>query len=160
MTNTNFVTEELKFENCRIVCRNFAGVVSDKNKNGERNFGVILDEATAQRLEAIGWKIKRFNPRPDDPDQYAQPWLKIKVKFGKYPPIANIITSRGRTRLDENTIGMIDTCRIKNVDLIVRPYNYPETNFGPAGVSAYMKAIYVTILEDDFAMKYADIPEA
>lgn len=155
-----FVTEEIKMENARIVCRNFAGLKTEFNAEGDRNFGVLLDDDLAARLSQDGWKIKYFNPRPDDPEQRRQAWLKVKVKFGKIPPICNLITTRGRTRLDENTVGQLDFARYKTVDLIIRPYNYPETNFAPGGVAAYLKAIYVTLQEDDFASKYADIPEA
>lgn len=153
------ITEEIKMEGAHIVCRNFAGKKTDFNAEGDRNFGVLLDDTLAAKLEHDGWNIKMFKPKPDDPNQYRQPWLKVKVKYGKFPPIANLITVRGRTRLDENTIGQLDWTRIKNVDLIIRPYNYPASNFSPAGVAAYLKAIYVTVLEDDFAIKYADIPE-
>lgn len=151
--------ENLNFENCRIVCRNFAGVQTDFNKAGDRNFGVLIDDEMVPRLQEEGWKIKFFKARPDDPTQHQQAWLKVNVKFGKVPPIANLISSRGRTRLDANTIGQLDFCRIKNVDLVVRPYCYPASNIAPAGISAYLKAIYVTIDEDNFAAKYADIPE-
>lgn len=153
------ITEEIKIEGAHIVCRNFSGKKTDFNAEGDRNFGVLLDDNLATRLEQDGWNIKRFNPRPDDPTNHRQAWLKVKVKYGKFPPIANLITARGRTRLDENTIGQLDWTRIKYVDLIVRPYNYPASNLRPAGVAAYLKAIYVTVLEDDFASKYADIPE-
>lgn len=53
----------------------------------------------------------------------------------------------------------MDWSIIKNCDLIIRPYNYPAIKGRSAGVSAYLKAIYVTISEDEFAEKYADIPD-
>lgn len=154
------ITEEIKIEGAHIVCRNFAGNKTEFNNEGDRNFGVLLDDNLANKLAMDGWNIKHFKPKPDDPTQRSQAWLKVKVKYGKISPIVNLITSRGRTRLDENTISQLDFTRIKYVDLIVRPYNYPASNLMPAGVAAYLKAIYVTVLEDDFASKYANIPEA
>lgn len=160
----NYVTENIQLEGAKLIFLNFSGAEQQNNgrimnQAGDRNFGIILPEELAQKLEKDGWKVKRLNPQADDPEQYRTPWLKVKVKFNKFPPIINLITSRGRTRLDETTCGTIDYARIKHVDVIVSPYNYPATNLGPAGVAAYLKAIYVTIEEDNFAAKYADIPE-
>lgn len=154
------ITEEIKIEGAKLILRNFSGVRKEYNEEGNRNFGVLLTDEHANQLASAGWNIKYLNPRPDDPTQHRQPWLKVKVKYGKISPIANLITTRGRTRLDENTIGQLDYARYKWIDLIVRPYNYPASNLRPAGTAAYLKAIYVTLQEDDFASKYADIPEA
>lgn len=77
---------------------------------------------------------------------------------GKIPPIIILITSDGKIKLDEETVGQLDWTRIKNADMIIRPYNYPARSGRPAGVSAYLKCLYVTVAEDDLATKYADIP--
>lgn len=152
------VTSNIKIEGARLIFRNFKGEASDYNAKGNRNFGVLLDDDLAKDLKDDGWNVKHLKPRDDDPDRYAQPWLSVKVKFGKIPPIAVLINSRGRKNLTEDTIEQLDWTSIENCDLVIRPYNYPETNGRPAGVSAYLKAIYVTIQEDEFAGKYADIP--
>lgn len=148
----------IKIEGGRLIFKNFQGKSSQYNSEGNRNFGVILDEELAEQLEKDGWKVKRLRPREDE--EIGKPWLQVKVKYGDYPPIAVLITSRGKTKLDEETIGQIDWTMIKNVDMIIRPYNYPAMQGRPAGVSAYLKSIYVTVNEDDLEMKYADIPDA
>lgn len=158
--NERRVTSNIKIEDARLIFKNFQGKGSNYNKEGDKNFGVLIDDDLAKDLEADGWRIKYRPPREDDPEQHEQAWLPVKVKFGMYPPIAVLITSRGKTRLDDETIGQLDWASIKTVDLIIRPYNYPAANGRPAGVAAYLKSIYVTVNEDDLAIKYADIPDA
>lgn len=155
------VTSPIKIENARLIFRNFQGKKTDYNDEGNRNFGVLLPDDLAEQLEADGWNVKRLKPRDDAEDPtYEQPWLPVKVKFGQIPPICEMITGRGRTKIYEDTIDQFDWANIKQCDLIIRPYNYPAIQGRPAGVSAYLKSIYVTIQEDDLAEKYADIPYA
>lgn len=153
------VTSNINISDAKLIFKNFKGKATDFNDEGNRNFGVILDDDLAEELKVDGWRVKYLRPRPDDPDQYMQPWLPVKVKFGNIPPIAVLINSRGKTKLYEDTIDQLDWTRFKNCDLIIRPYNYPAIKGRPAGVSAYLQAIYVTVDEDKFAMKYADIPD-
>lgn len=153
------VTNNIRIEGAKLIFKNFSGRKTDFNDEGNRVFGVLLDDELAENLLHDGWNVKHLKPREDDPDQYAQPWLSVKVKFGKIPPIVQLITSRGKLRLDEETVGQLDWAAIKNCDLIIRPYEYPAIKGRPAGISAYLKTIYVTIAEDEFADKYSDIPD-
>lgn len=159
MSEQKKVTSNISISGARLIFKNFQGKKTDFNEEGNRNFGVLLDDDLAEKLERDGWKVRYLKSKEDDPEKYEQPWLSVKVKFGQYPPIVTLINSRGKKRLDEETIDQLDWSVIKNCDLIVRPYNYPARPGVPAGVSAYLKAIYVTISEDEFAEKYADIPD-
>lgn len=156
------VTNNINIEGARLIFRNFKGEAQKRNgqvlnAKGDRNFGVLIDHELAEQLEEDGWKIRYLPPREEGDRE--QPWLKVKVKYGDYPPIINLITSKGKRRLDEETVEMLDFTPFRNVDLIIRPYNYPATEDRPAGVSAYLKSMYFTVLEDDFAAKYADVPD-
>lgn len=153
------VTSNIELEGARLIFKNFQGKGTQYNAEGNRNFGVLLDDDLAEQLERDGWKVRYLNPKDDDPDQYRQPWLSVKVKFDPYPPIAVLITSRGKKKLTEETIDQLDWSRIRNCDLIIRPYNYPELANRPAGVAAYLKAIYVTIEENRFEEKYGYLDE-
>lgn len=152
------ITENIKIEGAKLIFKNFQGKGSEYNAEGNRNFGVLIADEDADRLSADGWNIKTLRPREDDPEQHEQPWLPVKVKFNPYPPVAMLISSRGKKRLDEETIDQLDWSIIKNCDLIIRPYNYPAIAGRPGGVSAYLKAIYVTIVEDEFSEKYGELP--
>lgn len=147
--------QNIRIEGARLIFKNFRGEADQYNAAGNRNFGVLLDDALAENLIMDGWNVKHRKPNDDG---YQQPWLSVKVKFGKIPPTAVLITGRGKTRLDENEIGQLDFLRLSNCDLIIRPYCYPATAGRPAGISAYLKAIYATMEEDYLEEKYADLP--
>lgn len=144
-------------EGVRIVFRNFAGKESEFNREGDRNFAVLLDDEIANVMLQDGWNIKRLKPREDaDEGEGEQAYLPVKVAFGKgRPPRVVQITSRGRTNLGEDEVEMLDWVDIRNVDLIVRPYHWNVN--GKTGISAYLQSLYVTIEEDELEQKYAEM---
>lgn len=153
------VTRNIKIEDAKLIFRNFRGEKSDYNDEGNRNFGVLLPDDMVDELIAEGWRVKFLRPREDDPEEYRQPWLPVKVKFGTIPPVIVLINGIGKMKLDEETVGQLDWTKPKHVDLIIHPYNYPAIKGRPAGVSAYLRTMYFTKDEDDFAAKYADVPD-
>lgn len=143
-------------EGVRIIFRNFAGKEGQYNREGDRNFAVLLDEPVAQAMANDGWNVKWLKPRDDDEDETTQAYLPVSVNFAKgRPPRVVMITSRGRTNLDENMVELLDWADITNVDLIVRPYEW--TVSGKSGIKAYLQSIYVTIEEDELERKYAEL---
>ena len=151
------VTTQPIFENCHIIFRNFAGEQSQFNPKGSRNFCVIIsDRDVAERMLADGWNVKWLAPRDEGDDE--TPYLQVSVSFDNVPPTVVLISSKGRTRLDEDTISMLDYADIETVDVILNPYNW-EVN-GKSGVKAYLKSMYVTIHEDALALKYAEKDES
>lgn len=147
------VTGTVTFEKARMIFKNFSGAPSRYNKEGQKNFCVIIpDMETADKLAHDGWNVKMLKARDDE--EMDRPYMKVNVTFkGPRPPKVVMITSSGRTVLDEDTIGTLDFADILEVDMIVRPYNWE--NGDDYGVSAYLKTMYVTIDEDDLERKYA-----
>lgn len=147
--------EQFSIEGAKIVFRNFSGKEGRYNPAGRRNFSVLLNPEFAQQLLADGWNVKFLQPKEED--DIPQAHLQVRVAYGPYPPKVVLITSRGKTALSEDEINILDWAEIANVDLIVRPYTWEVQ--GKQGISAYLKAAYITIVEDEFERKYADCPD-
>lgn len=142
-------------ENVKIVNRNFAGKEGMYNREGDRNFNVLLDDDAAETFTRDGWNVKWFKVREEG--DTPQAFLGVSVNFRGRPPRIEMITSRGRTQLSEEEVELLDFADITNVDLIVRPYEWSVR--GETGIKAYLQALYVTIQEDALQLKYADVDQ-
>lgn len=147
--------EPVKVENARIIFRNFEGAEGQYNRAGDRNFGLVLEHDVAEAMKAEGWNVKYLRPREEGDEP--QPWLPVSVSYKGRPPMIVMVTSRGKTMLPEELVMMLDWADFANVDLIVNPYQWNVN--GNSGVKAYLKSIYVTIVEDELELKYADVQE-
>ena len=147
------VTENIILENATIRFRNFSGKEGKYNPAGKRNFCLFLDPDLGSKLRDDGWNIKQLAPR-DDGD-LPQDYIQVEVSYRNIPPKIFLINSAGKQLLNEDTIDILDWAEIENVDIIVRPYNWSAN--GNHGVKGYVKSMYVTIAEDEFEKKYADI---
>lgn len=152
----------ITIENAKLLYRNFSGVEKEYNRNGDRNFCVLLPEDVAELMIRDGYNIKRTKPMADDDDDagsIGEPYVQVKVNYkGRAPEIYMIGShSRNRSLLTEDLVVLLDRADIIACDLRISPYNW--TVRGDSGVTAYLRKMYVTVLEDELDMKYADTIE-
>lgn len=146
------MNNNIVIENAKIGFRNFSGKAAKFNPAGRRNFCVFLDKEDGLRLENDGWNVRWLQPREEGEDLV--PYLQVAVSYDNIAPKIVLVTKKRKTVLDDISVDELDTAEIENVDLIIRPYNWEVQ--GKAGVKAYCKSMYVTIVEDEFAEKYYD----
>jgi len=154
------IKSNIAIENARIGFRNFSGKEGKFNPAGRRNFCVFLEEELAKTLEKDGWNVRWLQPRDDN--EAEQGYLQVAVSYDNIPPKIIMISSNGKTIMDDESVGILDWAEISEIDLIIRPYNWvlhEGTKNEKSGVKAYVKSMYVTIAEDEFEKKYYDVPD-
>src|SRR4051794_9562357 len=103
-------------EGVRIIFRNFAGKEGQYNREGDRNFAVLLDDDVAAAMNEDGWNVKWLKPREDaEEGETPQAYLPVSVNFRGRPPRVVLVSSRGRSNLDEDQVEMLDWVDILNV---------------------------------------------
>ena len=150
------MANRIKIEHARIGFRNFSGAEAKYNPPGRRNFCVFLDSDFAEELTEEGWNIKWLKPKNDNDEPQA--YMQVSVSFAKFPPNIFLVTRKQKTRLDESMLNMLDWAELENVDLMINPR--PWDDGGTTRIKAYLRTMYATIVEDEFAEKYDDIPDS
>ena len=131
----------LQIDEARIIFRNFSGRGDKFNREGDRNFALIIDtQEQADVLIERGWNVKIKPPREEGDTPFM--YLPVKVKFNDRGPAVYLISNGQKTRLTEETVGLLDHIDIESVDMDIRPYDW-EVN-GKCGRKAYLQALQVT----------------
>jgi len=148
--------KQVLVENAKLIFRNFEGREAQFNSAGDRNFSLVLDKKLAEQMKAEGWRVKQLRAREEGEEGDYHIKVIVNYKKGR-PPQCILVTSRNRTELGPDEVGMLDLADIKNVDLIINGF-WSDMNGG--GYSAYLKTIFVTVNEDALQLKYADMQES
>lgn len=138
-------------EDATIIFRNFSGKEGQYNREGDRNFAVILDPEVAVQMLQDGWNVRYLESREEGEDPV--PYIQVAVSFKNRPPRVVLLTSATRTQLDEDSVEVLDWADVRTADLIARGYDW--TVNGKTGTKAYLQSLFVTIEEDALERKYA-----
>lgn len=141
----------LQIDDARIIYRNFTGAASKFNREGDRNFAVIInDDEIKDALLKDGWNVKVKPPRDIDDEPFM--YLPVKIKFSDYGPRVYLRSGNNMNSLDEESVHILDNIDIESVDLDLRPYDWEVS--GKTGRTAYLQSIHVTQRVDRFAARY------
>lgn len=148
----------LQINDARICFRNFKGAAGRFNAEGDRSFALVIpDQETADALindlnrYGVGWNVKIKEAREEGEDPFIH--LPVKVRFNDRGPRVYLISGEHRSRLTEETVGMLDDIEIRSVDLDISPYDN-EINGKPYR-TAYLQSICITQEIDRFAARFA-----
>ena len=148
----------LQIDDARIIYKNFSGIGDKFNREGDRNFAVIIpNQEIADQLIEEGWNIRIKPPRNEGEDPFM--YLPVKIKFNGRGPSAYLVTGKRMNTLDEESISVLDDVDIASVDLDIRPYDWVIQEGTPnekRGRSAYLQSIHVVQEIDRFAERYAE----
>lgn len=148
----------LQIDDAIIIHRNFEGRGDQFNREGDRNFSLLIrDEDVAATLANDGWNVKIKDPRDEGDIPFM--FLPVKCKFNDRGPNVYLVSGRRTIRLNENTVKMLDDIDIERVDLDIRPYDWvmqKGTANEKTGRTAYLQAIKVVQKIDRFAAEFDD----
>lgn len=147
----------LQIDDARIVYRNFSGAPSKFNREGDRNFAVVIEtQEQADALIEEGWNVKIKAPRDEGEDPFI--YLPVKIKFNDRGPSVYLRSGKAMRKLSEETVDILDKVDILSVSMDLRPYDW-EVN-GKSGRTAYLQSINVTQEVDRFADIYAEVNDS
>lgn len=137
-------------EDISIAFRNFAGKEDVYNRQGDRNFAILLDPRTADSMIQDGWNVKYLRVREEGDEP--QPYIQVAVSYKSRPPKICMVTSKSMTYLTEDEVELLDWADIETADCTLFPYEWAVN--GKNGVKAYLHTLYVKIEEDYLQAKW------
>ena len=153
MEITFFKDDSFQVDDAKITFRNFAGAPSQYNREGDRNFVLVIpDEDIAEQLTERGYNVKVKPPRDEEDTKFI--YLPIKLKFNTRGPRIYLRTGNAHAIINEDIAIMLDDIDIQSVSMDVRPYDWELGN--KTGRAAYLSAMEVTQNIDRFAARYAE----
>lgn len=143
----------LQIDDANIVFRNFSGEARQYNREGDRNFAVVIPEQELyEALSMEGWNVKRRPPRNEDEEPFM--YMPVKIKFSDRGPNVYLETNGKTVKLSEETVNCLDDIEINSCDMDIRPYDW-DIN-GKKGRTAYLQSIKIVQRVDRFAVRNED----
>ena len=152
--NKAFPNGYLEINDARILWPNFEGRGDRFNKQGDRNFTLIIpDQEIADALMndkskyGDGWNVK-IKKRDDNEAPFMN--MKVKVSFNGRGPNIYLVSGNKQVALNEDTVKCLDYIDIVSCDMDIRPYDGEMPN-GQTFRTAYLSAMRVYQRVDRFA---------
>jgi hypothetical protein len=157
-TTTPKRRELIHLENTRFIySTNFSGDPKrDRFGSSEKKGNIIIpDHNQAIALMNEGFNVKRTEPKPGEEEGFVPTYyVSVKANYdSNWPPKIYFVSGNSEPRLlDEESLVTIDTCRVRNVNVVLSPYSNPNTHRS----SLYVRTMYVEqdIESDPFASRY------
>ena len=116
---------------------------------------IIPTEEQALRMMEEGYNVRRTNPAEGEEEGFAPTYfVSASLNYDtKWPPKVYLVSDGADPKeLDEESVGILDKCYIKNVNVVLNPYYNPRTN----KKSLYVRTMYVEqdISDDPFRGRY------
>ena len=154
---------EFVVENARIIFSNFEGKEKTFNKEGDRNFAILIDDLDlVHNLREDGWNVKQLKPRNEEEEENPRYQLPVAVTYPKdyeslWPvvKVANPATKK-ITKLGKDEIKMLDWIDYTDAIVVIRPRRWTDDKTGQVRVKAFLKEIAVTLVENPIDERYAD----
>ena len=148
----------LVIDEAMITYRNFSGAPSQFNREGDRNFALIIPNMDiADALIKAGWNVKVKPPREEGDDPFIT--LAVKIKFSDFGPNVYLRVGENgrRLKLDEESISRLDAINIipGSIGMDIRAYDWEMPN-GNKGRTAYLDAMEVVQDVDRFSARYEE----
>lgn len=131
----------IEISNAKILWKNFTGVSGFYDKEGGRNFCLVLpDDASVNFFKQNGYSvaIKLSGVEVREFIRY----LKVKLKFNNGEPTIILKSNNKTIRVDENLVSVLDFIKIKSIDMSIKPYHWELPN-GEHGQIAYLNSMTV-----------------
>ena len=159
--NRAFPNGYLEINDARIIWPNFSGSADRFNREGDRNFNLVIP--TQEIAELLlndknewgdSWNVKIKPPRGDGDVPFMH--MPVKVKFNNRGPNVYLVSGDKQVPLTEETIACLDDIDIISVDMDIRPYDGKMAN-GMTFRTAYLSAMRVHHRMDRFASEEGNL---
>jgi hypothetical protein len=141
--------------------RNFRGLKTEMNAEGNRNFNVVLSPEQAARMRLDGWRVKEkapYTPQGELPDEGAEPDFYLNVKVGyKFAPPSIFTITTVKTPIGEGLVGTLDDLRILTADIQI---SGRWSDMAGGGYTAYLRKGFFVVEQDNLDKKWDLVPTA
>ena len=151
-------TNLIRIDNTRFIyITNFSGDPErDRFGSDARKASLVIpDPEQALAMLRDGFNVKSTKPREGEEDDFIPTYfvdIKVNLDTAWPPKICLVTGDADPVSLDEDSIGILDKCRVRNVNVILNPYQNKKTG----RKSLYVRTMYVeqNIDDDPYAAQY------